>query len=41
MGIAALNATGWDHSYASRHYTQQIKLEIRVLKVTLLIDTRA
>ena len=37
--IAALDATGWDRSYASRHYTQQVKLQIRSLKVTLLMDT--
>ncbi len=37
--VAALDATGWERSYASRHYTQRIKLQIRALKVTLLVDT--
>ncbi len=41
MGIAALNVTSWDRSYANRYYTQRIKLKIRALKVTLPIDTRA
>ncbi len=39
--VAALDATGWDRSYASRHYTQRVKLKIRSLKVTLLVDTGA
>jgi len=39
--VAALDATGWDRSQASRHYTQRVKLQIRSLKVTLLVDTGA
>ncbi len=31
----------WDRSYASRYYTQRIKLQIRALKTALLGDTRA
>lgn len=40
-GLAALDASGWDRSYASRHYTQRLKLQIRSLKTTLLVDTHA
>jgi IS5 family transposase len=39
--VAALDASGWDRSYASRHYTQRVRLRIRSLKVTLLVDTGA
>jgi IS5 family transposase len=39
-GVAALDATGWERSYASRHYTQRTHLKIKALKTTLLIDTR-
>lgn len=39
-GIAALDASGWDRSYASRYYTQRIGLKIRALKTTLLVDTQ-
>ena len=38
-GVAALDASGWDRSYASRHHTRRVKLQIRSLKVTLLVDT--
>jgi len=40
-GVAALDASGWDRSHASRHYTRRVKLKIRSLKVTLLLDTSA
>ena len=40
-GVAALDSTGWDRSYASRYYTQRAKLKLRALKVTLLVDTEA
>ena len=33
--------SGWARSYASRHYTQRMKLVIRSLKTTLLVDTQA
>jgi IS5 family transposase len=39
-GVVALDATGWERSYASRHYTQRIHLKIKALKTTLLIETR-
>jgi len=39
--IVALDASGWDRSYASRYYTQRAKLKIRSLKVSLLVDTGA
>jgi IS5 family transposase len=35
-----VDSSGWDHSYASRSYTQRVKLKIRALKTTLLVDTR-
>lgn len=40
-GVAALDTTGWERSYASRYYTQRINLKIRALKTTLLVDTGA
>ena len=40
-GVAAVDASGWDRSYASRYYTQRVKLKIRALKTTLLVDTQA
>jgi len=39
-GVAAVDSSGWDRSYASRSYTQRVKLKIRALKTTLLVDTR-
>lgn len=38
MGI---DASGFDRSHASKHYTKRAKLTIQQLKVTLLVDTRA
>jgi IS5 family transposase len=40
-GIAGIDASGFDRSHASKHYTKRAKLTIQQLKVTLLIDTRA
>ena len=40
-GVAAVDASGWDRSYASRYYTQRVKLKIRAIKTTLLVDTGA
>jgi IS5 family transposase len=40
-GVAAVVAVGWDRSHASRSYTQRVKLQLRSLKTTLLVDTRA
>jgi IS5 family transposase len=37
--VAALDASGWDRHYASRYYTQRVKLKIRALKTTLLVET--
>ena len=39
--VAALDATGWDRSHASRYYAQRVKLKLRALKVTLLVGTLA
>lgn len=36
-----MDASGCDRSYASRYYTQGVKLKIRSLKATLLVDTKA
>ncbi len=41
MGVAAVDSSGWDRSHASRYYTQRVKLKIRALKTTLLVDTQA
>jgi len=40
-GVAAVDSSGWDRSHASRSYTQRVKLKIRALKTTLLVDTQA
>lgn len=40
-GVAAVDASGWDRSYASRYYTQRVKLKLQALKTTLLVDTFA
>ena len=39
--IAAVDSSGWERSWASRHYTQRTKLKIKALKATLLIDTQS
>lgn len=36
-----MDASGCDRSYASRYYIQRVKLKIRSLKATLLVDTKA
>lgn len=41
MGVAALDASSWDRPYASHLYTRRVKLKIRSLKVTLLVDNEA
>lgn len=38
-GVVGIDASGFDRSYASKHYTKRAKLLIQQLKVTLLIDT--
>ena len=40
-GVVGVDASGFDRSYASKHYTKRTKLTIQQLKVTLLEDTRA
>lgn len=39
--IVALDSSGWERSRASRHYTQRIKLKIKALKVTFLVDIQS
>lgn len=38
-GVTGVDASGFDRSHASRHYTQRTGLKIRSLKTTLLVDT--
>lgn len=40
-GVVGIDASGFDRSHASKHYTKRAKLAIQQLKVTLLVDTRA
>ncbi len=40
-GIVGIDASGFDRSHASKHYTKRTKLTIQQLKVTLLVDTRS
>ncbi|WP_251331619.1 IS5 family transposase [Haloplanus pelagicus] len=40
-GIVGIDASGFDRSHASKHYTKRTKLTIHQLKVTLLVDTKA
>lgn len=40
-GVTGIDASGFDRSHASNHYTKRAKLTIQQLKVTLLVDTRA
>ncbi len=40
-GVVGIDASGFDRSYASKHYTKRAKLTIQQLKVTLLVDTKA
>ena len=39
-GVVGIDASGFDRSHASKHYTQRTKLTIQQLKVTLLVDTK-
>jgi len=39
-GVAGIDASGFDWSHASKHYTKRAELTIQQLKVTLLVDTR-
>lgn len=40
-GVVGIDASGFDRSHASKHYTKRTKLTIKQLKVTLLVDTKA
>lgn len=40
-GVVGIDASGFDRSHASKHYTERTKLTIQQLKVTLLVDTRS
>jgi IS5 family transposase len=40
-GVVGIDASGFDRSHASKHYTKRTKRTIQQLKVTLLVDTRA
>lgn len=40
-GVVGIDASGFDRSHASKHYTKRAKLTIQQLKVTLLVDTEA
>jgi len=40
-GVVGIDASGFDRSHASKHYTKRAKLTIQQLKVTLLVDTRS
>ncbi|ELY77035.1 transposase IS4 family protein [Natrinema pallidum DSM 3751] len=39
-GVAGIDASGFDRSHASKHYTKRAKLTIQQLKVTLLVDSK-
>jgi IS5 family transposase len=39
-GVAGIDASGFDRSHASKHYTKRAELSIQQLKVTLLVDTK-
>ena len=39
-GVVGIDASGFDRSHASKHYTKRTKLTIQQLKLTLLVDTR-
>ena len=39
-GVVGIDASGFDRSHASKHYTKRAKLTIQQLKITLLVDTK-
>jgi len=39
-GVVGIDASGFERSHASKHYTKQKKLTIQQLKVMLVVDTR-
>lgn len=38
-GVVGVDASGFERSHASRHYTKRAKLHIKELKTTILVDT--
>ena len=40
-GVVGIDASGFERSHASKHYTKRAKLTIQQLKITLLVDTRS
>jgi IS5 family transposase len=40
-GVIGIDASGFDSSHASKHYTKRTKLTIQQLGVMLLVDTRS
>jgi IS5 family transposase len=40
-GVVGIDASGFDRSHASKHYTKRTKLTIQQLKVMPLVDTRS
>jgi len=40
-GVVGIDASGFDRSHTSKHYTKRTKLTIQQLKVTLIVDTKA
>lgn len=39
-GVVEVDASGFERSHASKHYTKQAELTIQQLKVTLLVDSK-
>ncbi|PCR89729.1 IS5 family transposase [Natrinema ejinorense] len=39
-GVVGIDASGFDRSHASKHYTKRTELTIQQLKVTLLVDAK-
>jgi len=39
-GVVGVDASGFDRSHASKHYTKRAEITIQQLKVTLLVDTK-
>lgn len=39
-GVAGMDSSGEERSHASKYYTRRVKLRIKELKVTLLVDVR-
>ncbi len=40
-GVTGIDASGFERSHASAHYTKRTNLKIQQLKMTLLVDTNA